>query len=70
MVLLIIIIIIIIIIIYNSVLCSTKQKEKGKRLHYLQCGSSLLNHGDMSMLNRAYMNNKFQDRKQHNETVW
>ena len=42
--------IIITIIIYSSILCPTKLKHKGKRLHYLQCRSSLLNHGNMSML--------------------
>ena len=47
------IIIVIIIIIYNSILCPTKQKEKGKRLHYVRCGNSLLNHGNISMFNRA-----------------
>ena len=47
------IIIIIIIIIYNSTLFPTKPKEKGKRLHYLRCENSLLNHGNISMLNRA-----------------
>ena len=41
------------IVIYNSILCPTKQKEKGKRLHYLQCGNSLLNHGNISMFNRT-----------------
>ena len=52
-IIIVIIIIIIIIIIYNSILCPTKQKEKGKRLHYVRCGNSLLNHGNISMFNRA-----------------
>ena len=42
-----------IIIIYNSILCPRKQKEKGKRLHYLRCENSLLNRGNISMFNRA-----------------
>ena len=56
----IVIIIIIIILIYNSILCPTVEiyflfyygptKQKGKRLHYIRCGSSLLNHGILSML--------------------
>ena len=61
-----VVIIITIIIIYNSILCPTKQK-KGKTLHYPRCGNSLLNHENISMFN---MNNKFQDRKYHNATVW
>ena len=40
----IIIIIIIIVIIYHSILCPTKQKEKGKKFHYPRRGNSLLNH--------------------------
>ena len=52
----IIIIIIIVIIIYNSILWPIKQKEKGKRLHYLRCGNSSLNHvlfGDNTLRNSS-----------------
>ena len=62
-----IIIIIIIIIIYSSILCPTKQKEKRKRLHYLRCGNILFNHGNICLIEPKY---KFQNRNQHNATVW
>ena len=52
-IIIIIIIIIIAIIIINCILCPTKQKKEGKRLHYLRCGSSLLNHGNISKSNSA-----------------
>ena len=39
--------------IYNCILSPTKQKEKGKRLHYLRCGNSSLNDGNIGMFNRA-----------------
>ena len=29
------------------------KKKKDKRSHYLSCGNSLLNHGNISMFNRA-----------------
>ena len=50
----IIIIIIIIIIIYDSLLPSlSKSKKEKKSQHHLRCGNSLLNHGNISMFNRA-----------------
>ena len=55
-IIIIIIIIIIVIIIYNSILWPIKQKEKGKRLHYLRCGNSSLNHvlfGDNTLRNSS-----------------
>ena len=52
-IIIIIITFIIITIIYNSILCTAKKKEKGKRMRYLRCGNSLLNHGNISMFNRA-----------------
>ena len=30
-----------------------RKKQKGKRLRYLRCRNSLMNHGDISMLSRA-----------------
>ena len=39
---------------FTILYCAPQRKKKnGKRLHYLQCGNSLLNHGNISMLNRA-----------------
>ena len=40
-------------IIYNSILCPTKQKEKGKTYDCQRCRNSLLNHGNITIFNRA-----------------
>ena len=46
------VIVVVVVVVYNSILCPTKPK-KVKRLHYLGCASSLLNHGNISMFSRA-----------------
>ena len=51
-IIIIITVVVVVVVVYNSILCPTKPK-KVKRLHYLGCASSLLNHGNISMFSRA-----------------